>query len=326
MARHPTLQSCGLSSPVLVIDTASQSASPSIISHICNSIRGTPNSTPEIIDTFDFLLSHSWTELITLIKTKQNSTIVLVHHADLSEDFETRTLMHYATSIIKVLHKSCADRVDGSRSSGMSIMNKSMLLFGMPVWTQISDGHRNGSSLGLDVTVKKARGKVINDRVGLRIVSSGKIEEFAIEDSNMGGDQVDKTSAGANNEKSRASNKNTSDSKKSNDSIPLKASNNSMADSGDQKESQQVQIVNRRPKATQQEPQDPETFLSSLSFNLSLTDEQKRQKENMTLPYFTGQNLNSNFNVVEKKETQIYYEMDGNDSWDEDDPDADLDF
>ncbi|OZJ03113.1 hypothetical protein BZG36_03370 [Bifiguratus adelaidae] len=66
--------------------------------------------------------------------------------------------------------------------------------------------------------------------------------------------------------------------------------------------------------------------MSNLSFNLSLTDEQRKAKENLILPYtkVIG-NRQDEVNVNEKKQdVSFFYEPDAADDFDEEDPDDDL--
>jgi regulator of RNase E activity RraB len=53
---------------------------------------------------------------------------------------------------------------------------------------------------------------------------------------------------------------------------------------------------------------------ANLSFNLNLTDEQRRAKENLVLPHYKAQ-----------QEGTIYYDPDAADDFDDEDPDDDLD-
>ncbi|KAI8879683.1 hypothetical protein K501DRAFT_256332 [Backusella circina FSU 941] len=53
---------------------------------------------------------------------------------------------------------------------------------------------------------------------------------------------------------------------------------------------------------------------ANLSFNLNLTDEQRRAKENLVLPHYKAQ-----------QESTIYYDPDAADDFDDEDPDDDLD-
>ncbi|KAG0165587.1 Elongator complex protein [Apophysomyces sp. BC1034] len=65
-------------------------------------------------------------------------------------------------------------------------------------------------------------------------------------------------------------------------------------------------------------------IMSNLSFNLSLTDEQRKAKENIVLPYIKAQHTIE----VEKEKSNsgnIYYEPDAADDFDDEDPDDDLD-
>ncbi|KAF7727489.1 Elongator complex protein [Apophysomyces ossiformis] len=64
--------------------------------------------------------------------------------------------------------------------------------------------------------------------------------------------------------------------------------------------------------------------ISNLSFNLSLTDEQRKAKESIVLPYMKAQRTVE----VEKEISNsgnIYYEPDAADDFDDEDPDDDLD-
>ncbi|KAI9025049.1 Elongator complex protein 5 [Phycomyces nitens] len=62
--------------------------------------------------------------------------------------------------------------------------------------------------------------------------------------------------------------------------------------------------------------------MASLSFNLSLTDEQRKTKENLVLPYMKAQN---EVQVDGQASGTIYYEPDAADDFDDEDPDDDLD-
>ena len=64
---------------------------------------------------------------------------------------------------------------------------------------------------------------------------------------------------------------------------------------------------------------------ANLSFNLSLTDEQRKQKENLVLPYLKAQQLAEVSIDEEKKSGLIYYDPDAADDFDDEDPDDDLD-
>ncbi|KAI8901809.1 hypothetical protein BC833DRAFT_617304 [Globomyces pollinis-pini] len=57
---------------------------------------------------------------------------------------------------------------------------------------------------------------------------------------------------------------------------------------------------------------------ANLSFNLSLTDQQKQQKENLVLPYLAAQETTATSGL-------IHYTHDEGDDFDEEDPDDDLD-
>ncbi|KAI8983150.1 Elongator complex protein 5 [Pilobolus umbonatus] len=64
---------------------------------------------------------------------------------------------------------------------------------------------------------------------------------------------------------------------------------------------------------------------ANLSFNLSLTDEQRKAKENLVLPYMKAQQLEVTSEQEEKKGGLIYYDPDAADDFDDEDPDEDLD-
>jgi elongator complex protein 5 len=70
---------------------------------------------------------------------------------------------------------------------------------------------------------------------------------------------------------------------------------------------------------------------ANLSFNLSLTDEQRKQKENLVLPYLKAQQLEVSIDNEDnsgKKANNgglIYYDPDAADDFDDEDPDEDLD-
>ncbi|KAI8079706.1 Elongator complex protein 5 [Gilbertella persicaria] len=63
---------------------------------------------------------------------------------------------------------------------------------------------------------------------------------------------------------------------------------------------------------------------ANLSFNLSLTDEQRKVKENLVLPFMKAQQLEVS-TEDEKKSSLIYYDPDAADDFDDEDPDEDLD-
>lgn len=63
---------------------------------------------------------------------------------------------------------------------------------------------------------------------------------------------------------------------------------------------------------------------ANLSFNLSLTDEQRKTKESLVLPYMKAQTLEVSVEE-EKKSGLIYYDPDAADDFDDEDPDDDLD-
>ncbi|CAO3638491.1 unnamed protein product [Mucor hiemalis] len=63
---------------------------------------------------------------------------------------------------------------------------------------------------------------------------------------------------------------------------------------------------------------------ANLSFNLSLTEEQRKAKENLVLPYLKAQQLEVSIDE-EKKTGLIYYDPDAADDFDDEDPDDDLD-
>ncbi|KAI8137104.1 Elongator complex protein 5 [Fennellomyces sp. T-0311] len=65
------------------------------------------------------------------------------------------------------------------------------------------------------------------------------------------------------------------------------------------------------------QPQQPDPT-ANLSFNLSLTDNQRRAKDNVELPYMKVQQQQSGGG-------NIYYEPDAGDDFDDEDPDDDLD-
>lgn len=65
---------------------------------------------------------------------------------------------------------------------------------------------------------------------------------------------------------------------------------------------------------------------ANLSFNLSLTEEQRKQKENLVLPYLKAQQLEVSMDEEKKSHTGlIYYDPDAADDFDDEDPDDDLD-
>ncbi|KAI9310471.1 Elongator complex protein 5 [Dichotomocladium elegans] len=85
-----------------------------------------------------------------------------------------------------------------------------------------------------------------------------------------------------------------------------------------------TKLTGERPEATLETedavPQQSDP-MTNLSFNLSLTDDQRRAKDNVVLPYM---------NVQQQDHTQhstgtIYYEPDAGDDFDDEDPDEDLD-
>jgi elongator complex protein 5 len=63
---------------------------------------------------------------------------------------------------------------------------------------------------------------------------------------------------------------------------------------------------------------------ANLSFNLSLTDEQRKTKESLVLPFMKAQQLEVSVDE-EKKSGLIYYDPDAADDFDDEDPDEDLD-
>jgi hypothetical protein len=82
----------------------------------------------------------------------------------------------------------------------------------------------------------------------------------------------------------------------------------------------------------EQEPTGPDPT-ANLSFNLSLTEEQRRAKEKLVLPYLKAQNRgtveieSSTLEPLVAAPTSgtIYYEPDAADDFDDEDPDEDLD-
>ncbi|KAG1141405.1 hypothetical protein G6F37_000801 [Rhizopus arrhizus] len=64
---------------------------------------------------------------------------------------------------------------------------------------------------------------------------------------------------------------------------------------------------------------------ANLSFNLSLTDEQRKAKENLVLPYYKAQQLEVSVEEQKKQGGLIYYDPDAADDFDDEDPDDDLD-
>ncbi|KAI8637726.1 Elongator complex protein 5 [Parasitella parasitica] len=64
---------------------------------------------------------------------------------------------------------------------------------------------------------------------------------------------------------------------------------------------------------------------ANLSFNLTLTDEQRRTKENLVLPYMKAQQLEVSIEEEKKSSGLIYYDPDAADDFDDEDPDDDLD-
>ncbi|KAI8086009.1 Elongator complex protein 5 [Halteromyces radiatus] len=67
---------------------------------------------------------------------------------------------------------------------------------------------------------------------------------------------------------------------------------------------------------------------ANLSFNLSLTDEQRKTKENLVLPYLKAQQVEidgSTSSSTSSSGGAIYYEPDAADDFDDEDPDDDLD-
>ncbi|ORZ22541.1 Elongator complex protein 5 [Absidia repens] len=68
---------------------------------------------------------------------------------------------------------------------------------------------------------------------------------------------------------------------------------------------------------------------ANLSFNLTLTDEQRKTKENLVLPYYKAQQVEidggSSSNHTPAAGGSIYYEPDAADDFDDEDPDEDLD-
>ncbi|XP_046851583.1 elongator complex protein 5-like isoform X2 [Xenia sp. Carnegie-2017] len=68
-----------------------------------------------------------------------------------------------------------------------------------------------------------------------------------------------------------------------------------------------------------------EDVLSNLTFNLSLTDEQKKIRDQLQLPYLLDEKTKK-IQLELGKESKIFYEADANDDLDEEDPDDDLNF
>lgn len=64
---------------------------------------------------------------------------------------------------------------------------------------------------------------------------------------------------------------------------------------------------------------------ANLSFNLSLTDEQRKAKENLVLPHYKAQQLEVGIEEQKKQGGLIYYDPDAADDFDDEDPDDDLD-
>ena len=64
---------------------------------------------------------------------------------------------------------------------------------------------------------------------------------------------------------------------------------------------------------------------ANLSFNLSLTDEQRKTKENLVLPFMKAQQLEVSVEEEKKNGGLIYYDPDAADDFDDEDPDDDLD-
>ncbi|KAL9552552.1 hypothetical protein MBANPS3_003715 [Mucor bainieri] len=64
---------------------------------------------------------------------------------------------------------------------------------------------------------------------------------------------------------------------------------------------------------------------ANLSFNLSLTDEQRKTKENLVLPFMKAQQLEVSVEEEKKSSGLIYYDPDAADDFDDEDPDDDLD-
>ncbi|KAK4516367.1 uncharacterized protein ATC70_011338 [Mucor velutinosus] len=64
---------------------------------------------------------------------------------------------------------------------------------------------------------------------------------------------------------------------------------------------------------------------ANLSFNLSLTDEQRKTKENLVLPFMKAQQLEVSVEEEKKNSGLIYYDPDAADDFDDEDPDDDLD-
>ncbi|KAJ1676170.1 hypothetical protein EV182_008723, partial [Spiromyces aspiralis] len=65
---------------------------------------------------------------------------------------------------------------------------------------------------------------------------------------------------------------------------------------------------------------------ANLSFNLRLTDEQRKAKESVELPYMKAQVASAQMQGEREYQEagQIIYQPDADDDWDEDDPDDDL--
>lgn len=85
---------------------------------------------------------------------------------------------------------------------------------------------------------------------------------------------------------------------------------------------EQIETIESETEAMQIDPKMDPT--ANLSFNLSLTDEQRKTKENLVLPYLKAQQLEVSIDE-EKKSGLIYYDPDAADDFDDEDPDDDLD-
>ncbi|KAI9318925.1 hypothetical protein BX666DRAFT_2025271 [Dichotomocladium elegans] len=84
------------------------------------------------------------------------------------------------------------------------------------------------------------------------------------------------------------------------------------------KKSGKVQYTTEETEDAVPQQSDP---MTNLSFNLSLTDDQRRAKGNVVLPYMNVQQQDHTYHSI----GTIYYEPDAGDDFDDEDPDEDLD-
>ncbi|KAI8373396.1 Elongator complex protein 5 [Choanephora cucurbitarum] len=90
--------------------------------------------------------------------------------------------------------------------------------------------------------------------------------------------------------------------------------------------SQLTGVVEQQPEDTEAMEIDKKSDpTANLSFNLSLTDEQRKAKDNLVLPFMKAQQLEVSVEEEKKSGGLIYYDPDAADDFDDEDPDEDLD-